>query len=90
MHLLYLAWGSPEQPSYSIGRIAEFGSMYCGQIVSDTQGWGQALQKDFHLCDGSALSTGWEGLVRVESFNKLSYGIAWLLCVLTLSIALVS
>jgi len=55
--------------------------MFCSQIVSDTQGWGQALQKDFHLCDGSALSTGWEGLVRV---NSLSHEIAWLLCVLTL------
>ena len=52
------------QPSYQLGRIAEFGAYFCYQMSGASLGWEAELQRDFGLCEASHLSIGWESVVR--------------------------
>ena len=54
------------QADYPLGRLVEFGTAFCPSMHAGQAGdWAVALQRDFHLCSGPDLASGWRDLVRV-------------------------
>jgi len=70
------------QADYPLGRLVEFGTAFCPSMHAGQAGdWAVALQRDFHLCSGPDLASGWRDLVRVGCwvFGGRGVGIGCLL-----------